>query len=68
MQEKFGLGFAIVNREYFKQQRRTRGIQINPWATHPRLIVSIDFLKQPRVQGLLKETFPADPTRGRSIS
>ncbi|MGH2551540.1 MAG: DISARM system SNF2-like helicase DrmD [Thermomicrobiales bacterium] len=61
MEQKFGLRFEIMNREYVSQQRRTRGIHANPWLTHPRLIVSIDFLKQARVSSRLKETFPNDP-------
>ena len=66
MQEKFGLRFEIANRDYFRQQRRAGGIGVNPWATHPRFIVSIDFLKQPRVQGCSRRPSIPSPTRARS--
>ena len=46
MREKFALDFRIVNREYINNLRREYGVHANPWASYPRLIASIDFLKR----------------------
>lgn len=45
MLEKFGLDFRVVDTGYIKQLRRERGIHANPWASHPRLIASMDWVK-----------------------
>src|SRR5262249_21633300 len=46
MRDKFGLDFRIVDSELLRQLRRGRGLHVNPWTHHPRLITSIDFLKR----------------------
>ena len=45
MLEKFGLEFRVVDTAYIKQLRRERGIHASPWTSHPRLIVSMDWVK-----------------------
>lgn len=45
MLEKFGLEFRVVDTDYVKQLRRERGIHANPWASYPRLITSMDWVK-----------------------
>lgn len=40
MEWRFGLRFEILDREYVAKVRRERGFGINPWTTHPRLLVS----------------------------
>src|SRR2546426_7757852 len=37
---RFGLRFEILDREYMAKVRRERGFGVNPWTTHPRLLVS----------------------------
>ncbi len=46
MAEKFGLHFEIVDRKYLLNLRRGHGIDVNPWASYPRLIASIDYIKR----------------------
>lgn len=40
MEARFGLTFEILDREYIARVRQERGYGINPWSTHPRLLVS----------------------------
>ncbi len=55
MLERFGLEFRIVNTEAVRQLRRDRGVGANVFTSFPRLIVSIDWLKDTRAQSLLDE-------------
>ena len=48
LSSKFALRFEIVDRKYVQQLRREYGHHVNPWASYPRLITSMDFLKQER--------------------
>ncbi|MFW0791781.1 DISARM system SNF2-like helicase DrmD [Gordonia sp. CPCC 205333] len=58
MQEKFGLEFRIVDTDYVKQLRRSRGVQANPWTSFPRLITSMDWAKSGEGLRLLKDVLP----------
>ena len=40
LEARFGLQFAILDRDYVQEIRRERGFGINPWTTHPRFLVS----------------------------
>ena len=40
MECRFGLPFAVMNRESVSRMRRERGRGVNPWATHTRLVLS----------------------------
>lgn len=40
MESRFGLTFEILDRAYIAKVRRERGYGVNPWTTHPRLLVS----------------------------
>lgn len=55
MRDKFGLDFRIVNTDYVRQLRRERGVGANAFTSFPRLIISIDWLKDRRAQSLLDE-------------
>lgn len=55
MRDRFGLEFRIVNTEAVRQLRRDRGVGANAFTSFPRLIVSIDWLKDRRAQSLLDE-------------
>lgn len=65
MQEKFGLEFRIVDTDYLKQLRRSRGIHTNPWTSFPRLITSIDWLKNDIPLRLMRDVLPVVPTYPR---
>jgi superfamily II DNA or RNA helicase len=55
MREKFGLDFVILDAAALKELRRTHGLQANPFTVHPRMIISLPWLRTPRVQRLLDE-------------
>src|SRR6266567_1414430 len=55
MLDRFGLEFRIVNTDAVRQLRRDRGVGANVFTSFPRLIVSIDWLKDSRAQSLLNE-------------
>jgi superfamily II DNA or RNA helicase len=59
MRDKFGLDFRIIDSEAMKLLRRSRGLHVNPWSHHPRLITSIDFLKRERPLRLMRDVLPA---------
>ena len=40
MEQRFGLTFAIYDRDYVTAKRQERGYSVNPWTTHSRFIVS----------------------------
>jgi superfamily II DNA or RNA helicase len=40
LEQRFGLGFEILDKEYVTRIRRERGYTTNPWATHSRFLVS----------------------------
>jgi len=65
MQEKFGLEFRIADTDYIKELRRTHGIHANPWASFPRLITSIDWIKNDIPMRLMRDTLPTVPTYPR---
>jgi superfamily II DNA or RNA helicase len=67
MRDKFGLDFVIVDTKLLKELRRSRGLYVNPWTHHPRLIVSIDWLKRERPMRLLREVLPAVAKYPRAI-
>lgn len=54
LEERFGLLFEILDRQYVTEMRRTRGFSVNPWRTHSRFLVS---------HNLLVDTTYADPLR-----
>ena len=62
MIEKFGLDFRVIDTEYVKRLRRDRGVHANPWTSFPRLITSIDWVKQGEGIRLLRDTLPPHPT------
>lgn len=49
MDEKFSLGFDVVDRKETHQLQRKLGLDANPWRTFPRIISSYYYLKQPDV-------------------
>ena len=61
MGEQFGLGFKVVDTEYVHRLRRERGVGVNPFRSHPRLIVSMEWIKFESQMRWFDEFLPADP-------
>ncbi|MDQ3150984.1 MAG: SNF2-related protein [Actinomycetota bacterium] len=55
MAEKFGLDFTVLDAAALRELRRTHGLQANPFTVHARTIISLQWLRTPRVQRLLDE-------------
>ncbi len=53
--EKFGLEFTILDAAALRELRRTHGLEANPFAVYPRTVISLQWLRTPRVQRLLDE-------------
>jgi hypothetical protein len=47
MQKRFGLAFAVYNRDFVARRQRERGFAINPWTTNQRFIISYQTLRRP---------------------
>lgn len=45
MENRFGLTFVVLDRDYVMTQRRERGFGVNPWTTHSRFILSHALLR-----------------------
>jgi hypothetical protein len=55
MAAKFGLDFRVLDAAALRELRRTHGLEANPFAVYPRTIISLQWLRTPRVQRLLDE-------------
>jgi superfamily II DNA or RNA helicase len=55
MESRFGLGFAVMDRQYISEMRRQRGWGINPWATHTRFILSQALVRDEAYAGPLRD-------------
>lgn len=55
MADKFGLEFKIIDRDSVLKMRKEYGPSINPWASFPRLVTSIDYLKTEHPRRLFNE-------------
>ena len=49
LKEKFHLDFEIVDRDKCYYLQRTFGVDSNAWVTYPKIITSMDYLRQPDV-------------------
>jgi superfamily II DNA or RNA helicase len=49
LDEKFSLGFDVVDRPHTLKLQRELGLDANPWRVHERIIASYHYLKQPDV-------------------
>jgi len=63
---RFGLRFEILDREYVANIRRERGFGVNPWTTHPRLLVSHRLLIDDSYTATLRD-WPGMFLPGRSL-
>ena len=49
LRRKFSLDFQVIDADSTFQLRRRMGIDTNPWKAFPRVITSMDYLRQPDV-------------------
>jgi len=49
LHDKFHLDFEIVDRNQSDKTKRLFGVDSNPWLIYPRIITSMDYLRQPDV-------------------
>lgn len=56
MEEKFNIRFEILDSEKTWEIQRTLGMDANPWKVYPRLITSMDYLKQVDILDRFKNT------------
>jgi len=49
MSEKFNLNFKIIDRETAFKIKKELGMDTNPWRTVPRIITSMDYIRQPNI-------------------
>jgi len=49
MRDKFSLEFTVMHRDGAFRVQQSLGMDANPWATTPRVITSMDYLRQPDV-------------------
>ena len=61
MRDQFGLRFEIVDTDYVHQLRRERGVGVNPFQSHPRLIVSMEWIKFESQMRWFDDFLPPDP-------
>jgi len=40
LEQRFGLSFQVLDKEYLTRVRRERGYAMNPWSTHSRFLIS----------------------------
>ena len=55
LDNRFGLTFEVLNREYIERIRQERGYGVNPWTTFPRFIVSERLLIDEAYAGPLRD-------------
>jgi superfamily II DNA or RNA helicase len=64
MEERFGLSFAVFDRNFVQARRRERGFGVNPWTTHSRFIVSHALLRDESHTGSLRDWLDGFPVPG----
>ncbi len=55
LEDRFGLVFVILDRNYVSRMRRERGFGVNPWRTHSRFLVSHNLLIDPAYADPMRE-------------
>lgn len=55
MADRFGLDFTVLDAAALKELRRSHGLEANPFTVFPRMVISLPWLRTPRVQRLLDE-------------
>jgi len=65
MRDKFHLPFTILDRSEALRIQRELGVDANPWATTPRMITSMDYLRQPDVRAQFESAVQAMTVSGQ---
>jgi SNF2 family DNA or RNA helicase len=60
LDQRFGLTFVVLDREYVRRMKVERGYAVNPWATHSRFVVSHHLLRDEDYARLLRDWLDAD--------
>ncbi|MEX2555579.1 MAG: DISARM system SNF2-like helicase DrmD [Actinomycetota bacterium] len=55
LEDRFGLAFEILDRNYITRMRRERGFGVNPWRTHSRFLISHNLLINPAYADPMRE-------------
>jgi hypothetical protein len=55
LENRFGLTFEILDKDYMKRVRRERGFAVNPWSTHSRFLISHRLLIDEAYVGPLRD-------------
>jgi len=55
LENRFGLTFEVLDRDYIARVRRERGYGVNPWTTHSRFLVSHRLLIDEAYAGTLRD-------------
>ena len=55
LENRFGLTFEVLDKDYMKQIRFERGFSVNPWSTHSRFLVSHRLLIDEAYAGPLRD-------------
>jgi SNF2 family DNA or RNA helicase len=55
LEQRFGLGFEVLDKDYVIRVRRERGYGTNPWATHARFLISQRLLIDEAYAGPLRD-------------
>jgi superfamily II DNA or RNA helicase len=55
LEQRFGLGFEVLDKDYVVRVRRERGYAANPWATHARFLISQRLLVDETYAGPLRD-------------
>ena len=55
LEQRFGLTFAVFDREYVRRMRQERGFGVNPWTTHSRFIVSHHLIRDEEYASPLRD-------------
>jgi SNF2 family DNA or RNA helicase len=55
LEDRFGMVFQIMDREYIARVRQERGYGVNPWTTHSRFLVSHRLLVDEDYAGTLRD-------------
>ena len=60
MESKFGVQFQILDTDQLRELRRSHGLEANPFAVYPRTIISLQWLRTPRLQRMLDEVLTSE--------
>jgi superfamily II DNA or RNA helicase len=60
MAEKFGLDFQVLDTAQLRELHRSHGLEANPFLVYPRIVISLQWLRTPRIQRMLDEVLTAE--------